>query len=338
MFSSKAFVDDVFAIPAHWIFETYLGLAQPLTGQRVRIHSMFNAADKTPSMYIYYNKDAETYRYKCFSTGKGGSAIDLMMNTWKVSFAEAAERIMKDYADYIKTGKRCETKIIEHAAWKVSNFKLRGWTKDDGAFWSPYNISSKLLEEYNVQPLEQYVMTKTLEDGIQTEEFVITGRNIYGYFTSSGILYKIYQPYNRERKFIKICDYIQGSDQLQGHRHLIIASGLKDIMSFKSMPLIQIDLIAPDSENTMIDKGMIEHLKTQYDAIVTMMDSDGPGIASMKKYEETYGIPSVYLPQEKDISDVVKVHGAKNALYYAAPVLHRALDKYKKMNVHVAQL
>jgi hypothetical protein len=328
MFSSRSFINDVHAVPSHWIFETYLGL-QPLSGQRVRIHSMFNPADKTPSMFIYYNRDAEAYRYKCFSTGKGGSAIDMMMHVWNLPFAETASRIMQDYADYLKTGKRCDTQIVEHTAWKVVDVKARGWNKADAEFWSPYNISSQLLERYNVRPLERYVMGKTMEDGIQVQEFVVTNSNIYGYYTSDGVLYKIYQPLNRSRKFIKICDYLQGEDQLQGNRFLVIASGLKDCMALQSLPLLKVDVICPDSENTMIPEERIKEFKADYKAIVTLFDSDQAGITSMQKYKETYGIPYVYLPQEKDISDIIKVHGKQKALQYLVPVLDRAINAYQ---------
>lgn len=318
------------AVPAHWIFETYLGI-ETLNGQRIRIRSMFNPADKTPSMFIYYNRDAEAYRYKCFSTGKGGSAIDLMMHMWSMSFAQAAERIMTDYSNYLKTGRRCDTKIIQHTNWKVADFTVRGWTKADALFWSPYNISSTLLERYNVRPLERYVMSKTMEDGIQVQEFVVTSPNIYGYFTKDGILYKIYQPKNRERKFIKLCDYLQGEDQLQNNRFLVIASGLKDCMALQSLPLLKLDVVAPDSENTMIPEDKILQFKEDYDAVVTMMDSDQAGIASMHKYKELYGLPYVYLPKEKDISDIIKTHGVQAALQYVIPILDRAINSYESL-------
>lgn len=331
MFSSKSFIDDVFAVPSHWIFENYLGIAEPLNGQRIRIHSMFNPSDKTPSMYIYYNRDANAYRYKCFSTGKGGSAVDLMMHMWKMTFAQAAERIMTDYSSFLKTGRRCDTQILEHANWKVADYTVRGWTKADADFWSPYNISSGLLEHYNVQPLERYVMSKMMEDGVQVQEFVVTNKNIYGYFTKEGVLYKIYQPLNRSRKFIKICDYLQGKDQLEGRKFLVIASGLKDIMAMQSLPLLKVDVLAPDSENTMISAETIKSLKNRYEAVVTMMDSDQAGIASMHKYKELYGLPFVYLPQEKDISDIIKVHGKHKALHYLVPVLDRAVNSYAQL-------
>jgi hypothetical protein len=310
MFSSKSFIDDVHAVPAHWIFETYLGI-ETLNGQRIRIRSMFNPADKTPSMFIYYNRDAEAYR--------------------SMSFAQAAERIMTDYSNYLKTGRRCDTKIIQHTNWKVADFTVRGWTKADALFWSPYNISSTLLERYNVRPLERYVMSKTMEDGIQVQEFVVTSPNIYGYFTKDGILYKIYQPKNRERKFIKLCDYLQGEDQLQNNRFLVIASGLKDCMALQSLPLLKLDVVAPDSENTMIPEDKILQFKEDYDAVVTMMDSDQAGIASMHKYKELYGLPYVYLPKEKDISDIIKTHGVQAALQYVIPILDRAINSYESL-------
>ena len=80
MFSSKHYITDINTIPSAWIFENYLVLPQKLTGQSVRINSLFNLNDKTPSMYIYYNAEHQVYKYKCFSTGKGGGAIDLMSN------------------------------------------------------------------------------------------------------------------------------------------------------------------------------------------------------------------------------------------------------------------
>lgn len=331
MFSSKGFVDSVYDIPAHWIFENYLGIQEPLNGQRVRIRSLFNPHDKTPSMYIYYNKESECYRYKCFSTGKGGSAVDLMMHMWGLPFAEAAARIMTDYGDFLKTGKRCDTRITEHASWQVSEYNTRGWTKPDADFWSSFNIPSTMLEMYNVRPLERYVMSKKM-DGDRVEEFVISAKNIYGYFTKDGELYKIYQPLNRSRKFIKICDYIQGSDQLQGHKTLVICSSLKDIMSLKSLGNLNVDAIAPDSENTLIPEDMILGFKERYDAVITMMDSDEAGIRSMRTYEEKYKLPFVYLPHEKDISDIVKVKGKESAFYITLPVMQRAVERYKELN------
>lgn len=330
MFSSRHFISSVNDVPSNWIFENYLGLGESLTGQNVRIHSLFNPHDRTPSMYLFYSADSETYRYKCFSTGKGGNAVELMMHLWEMPFADAFKRIREDYIAYLKSGKVCETKIVEHARWKVGSYKTRKWTVDDAQYWSAYNISSKLLEKYNVLPLEGYTMQKTASDKSVEQEFDIVHKHIYGYFTNEGVLYKIYQPKNRERKFIKVCDYSQGYDQLEEHPYLVIASSLKDAMVIKSMGL-QVDVIAPDSENTMFSEGEIEEYKILYEAIVTVFDSDQAGIKSMCAYRDKYQIPFVYLPQEKDIADIAKVHGIRHAFQEFVPKLHHALDKYKNM-------
>ena len=62
------------------------------------------------------------------------------------------------------------------------------------------------------------------------------------------------------------------------------------------------------------------------------MDSDTAGIASMKYYEETYDLPFIYLPREKDISDIIKHHGKEVTLYDFYPKLQRAIEKYVKKN------
>lgn len=332
MFSSKYFISDVNQVPSTWIFENYLGISQKLSGQNVRINSLFNVNDKTPSMYIYYNEELHTYKFKCFSTGKSGGPVDIMMYIWQVAFTEASQRIIKDYIDYLKTGKICDTKIIEHSKWKVDKYQTRGWTKNDAEFWSEYNIGSQLLEQHNVVPIDRYVMQKTSHDKNIEQEFTIVSKHIYGFFTKAGILYKIYQPKNREKKFIKICDYIQGYEQLQKKPVLIIASSLKDCMAIKSMNL-NVDVIAPDSENTILHEDVIFEFKEMYESIVTIFDSDEAGISAMKMYEQKYKIPFCYLSLEKDIADIVKVHGVKTAMYDFIPKLHRAMDKYKQLQI-----
>jgi hypothetical protein len=111
MFSLNNFVCDIKDVPSDWIFEHYLELPEPLKGQRVRINSVFNPADKTPSMYIYYYAEGSAYRFKCFSTGNGGSAVDLMRYLWKADFGYTINTIIRDYNNYMKSGKPSVKKI-----------------------------------------------------------------------------------------------------------------------------------------------------------------------------------------------------------------------------------
>lgn len=331
MFSSNHYIEDVNDIPAKWIFENYLDLNVPLNGNRVRIKSLFNPADKTPSMFLYYNKDCNCYKYKCFSTGKGGGAVDLMMHVWGLDFKQTSDKIIKDYTDYLKEGKAPVKLSFDFTTWVPGSFKSRKWTTADAKYWSQFHIGSDMLEEHGVFPLESYKMFKYDSDDNLLDSFDVAGNHIYGFYDRGGNLCKIYQPYKKERKFIKITDYLQGSDQLKANDYLIIASSLKDIMTIKSLGF-RVDAVAPHSENTLLDPEVIKTFKKLHKAVVVLFDSDQAGINAMKAYEETYGVPFCYLPLEKDISDIVRHHGKDTALRELSPKLDRAIEKYLQKN------
>ena len=93
---------------------------------------------------------------------------------------------------------------------------------------------------------------------------------MYGYFRKDGSLYKIYLPNSKEHKFIKVKEYIQGSDQLTLKvNYLVICSSLKDIIAFSKLGYKNAEAIAPDSENILISESMINIYKSKYKQICT---------------------------------------------------------------------
>jgi hypothetical protein len=326
MFESVNFTDNINLVPSEWIYENYLGLEEPLSGERVRMQSVFNKFDKTPSMFLYYNANAKMYKFKCFSTGTSGGPLNLMMAMWGVGYREACARIYKDYLKFLETGETVPERHIEYYEWKITAYDVRGWNNLDAQYWLQYGIGSSLLKNYNVYPLSSYTVSKYNSKGDVVNEFTVAKQYVYGYFTAEGDLYKIYQPKEKERKFIKLLDYIQGTDQLEGHPTLLIASSLKDAMTIKGLGL-QVDIIAPHSENTMLHEGFMKEYLEKYQSVIVYFDSDSAGIKAMKEYNERYNIPFVYLSLEKDISEVYKVHGEKKALYEFYPKLQRAVEK-----------
>jgi hypothetical protein len=158
------------------------------------------------------------------------------------------------------------------------------------------------------------------------KELCIKGLYLYGYFKADGTLYKIYQPKTLDKKFIKVADYIQGMHQCTGQNYLIITSSLKDIMSIKSLKL-EIDVIAPDSENTMIKSDVMEELQNKYKKIVVLFDNDEAGIKAMHTYKEKYPfIEITVLPMSKDVSDSIKDFGAKEVRMKLVPILDKKLN------------
>ena len=332
MFSLNNFVCDIKDVPSNWIFEHYLELPETLTGQRVRINSVFNPADKTPSMYIYYYAEANIYKFKCFSTGNGGNAVDLMRYLWKEDYGYTVNTIIADYNAYLKSGKPAVKKVFNNVQWIVSDYTIREWNTNDAKFWLQFNIGSNLLDKYNVKPIAGYTMCKKINDTFTDEMFTVVKENNYGYFNNKHELYKLYQPLKLEKKFLKLGNCIQGFEQLENKRFLVITSSLKDCMAIKSIPGLNVDVVAPDSENTKLSDKQINKFKTEYEAVVTYMDSDKAGIDSMQYYLNNFNIPFCYISLEKDFSDMVKYHGIKKAIYEFIPVLDKAVAKYIILN------
>lgn len=320
MFKTKNLVHNVKDVPVAWIFETFCNLNQKLVGQDIKIKSLFNSKDRTPSMCIYLDSN-KIYKFKDFSTGRGGSAVDVVKELHSLTFHKAAELIVEKYNDYVlhNNGGYDVKEFKEQTKYKVTNFVFRSWSTQDQYFWTQFNIGSKLLEEHHVRPLDYYTMAK------DDKALHIKGNYLYGYFKADGSLYKIYQPKTLDKKFIKVADYIQGSEQLKNHPYLIITSSLKDLMALKSLKL-SMDIIAPDSENTLIKRDKMEDYIAKYKKVLVLFDNDEPGIKAMQKYAETY--PSVdicLLPMSKDPSDSIRDFGAKEVRNKLVPIINKRL-------------
>ena len=61
MISTKILIPDIKSVPVTWVFEHYCRLDQKLTGQDIKIKSVFNPSERTPSMFIYFKQDKEKY-------------------------------------------------------------------------------------------------------------------------------------------------------------------------------------------------------------------------------------------------------------------------------------
>ena len=325
MFKTKNLVHDIKDVPVAWIFEHFCKLKEKLNGHDVKIKSLFNLKERTPSMCIYYDAKKSSYRYKDFSSGKGGSAIDLVKDIENLSYHKACSLVVEKYNDFVlhNNGGYDLQEFKQASKYKVSSYIFRSWNTQDQYFWTQFNIGTRLLEEYNVRPLSAYTMHKETDSG--PIDLAITGNYLYGYFKKDGTLYKIYQPKTLDKKFIKVADYIQGSEQLKNHKWLIITSSLKDLMALRSLKL-PLDIIAPDSENTVIRKEVMESYINRYEKVIVMFDFDEPGIKAMEKYKELYPeIEYTALPMSKDPADSIKDYGAKEVYYRIVPLLNKKI-------------
>jgi hypothetical protein len=320
MISTSKLIGDISQVPRQWVFEYYLNLSEKLVGQDVKILSVFNRKDKIPSMCVYMDVVTGHYKFKDFSSGFQGDHIELVKHLFNLpSRYIALNKIVDDYQEYVTCNSaHIVTDIKFHDRYKVVDYEMRHWNNLDQKFWMSFKIGSKLLDYYNVVPLEYFKMEKKEESG-SISSITIQKNYIYGYFRNDGSLYKIYMPKTIDKKFIKVANYIQGADQLTFKKdYLVVTSSLKDLMAFRKLGYKNAEAIAPDSENSMISESIINKLKTQYKSICVLFDNDSPGINSAKKYQEKYGFKYIVFPVEKDLSDAVKAIGVtkvKEQLY-----------------------
>lgn len=309
MISTSKLITSLSDVPREWVFEYYLNLKEKLTGQNVKMLSVFNSKDKVPSMFVYFDASTGRYKFKDFSSGYQGGHVDLVKYMYNQDAPAAIARIMLDYENFIKdNGKREEVALKIQDRYKVVDYEMRHWTNLDEAYWSQYKIGSKLLEYYNVAPLEFFRMEK--EDEGEIISYTFNRKYVYGYFRKDGSLYKIYMPKITDKKFIKVQNYIQGSDQVDYRgKNLLITSSLKDLMCFVKLGYKHIQVIAPDSENSMLTQHTVNMLKSKFKKICVLFDNDTAGIASMQKYQDRFGFEPILLDMEKDLSDSVAVHG-----------------------------
>lgn len=322
MIQTTSIVTEYPDIPHAWPFEHYLNLNEKLTGQDVKILSVFNPKDSNPSLCVFMKQDK--YCYKDFSADKGGDAISLVKNLFNYKTRwDAVQKIIVDYNDYLlSNGKYAVTEFRKRAKYQISNYKIRNWTDVDEKYWSRFKITSKILEFYNVSPLSEFTMTLEGTD----KSINLRGARIYGYFKKTGELYKIYQPKSEDYKFFKVANHIQGYDQLTYEvPYLVICSSLKDAMSFTRLGFKNAEVIAPDSENSKLPEKVIEELKSRYKAVCTLFDNDEAGLRAMMSYKELYDIPGAHLKLEKDLADSIEAHGITNTRIAIYPVLTKAL-------------
>jgi hypothetical protein len=326
MISTKNLISDLSDIPTGWPFEHYLGLSEILDGQDVKIRSIVNIKERTPSMCIYFNIITGRYCFKDFSSGNGGDSVELVKILFNLTRGQSAMKIIEDYNQYVLNNDSNPIKEYKvYSRYKVTDYEIRHWTTIDQKYWIKFNIGSRLLEKYNVAPLQYYVMTKEDNDGKESS-ITIKGLSLYGYFKDDGTLYKIYQPKVSDKKFIKVKNYIQGFDQLKyDKKYLVITSSLKDLMTFERLKLNNVELIAPDSENTLIPESMLKHVMLKYKKIFVLFDNDEAGIRSMKKYKEKYNFDYIILNMEKDLSDSVKIHGLIKTREVLLPLLKKLI-------------
>lgn len=329
MIQTVYYTNKNFPIPSNKILEKILNLDESLEGQSIKIKSIFNKDDNTPSMSLFFANEEQIYRFKDFSSGQYGDAVDIVLELYNISDRQSGYRkileLFKDDSQIFNYINSFSKEIKE-----VNKYTIRKWTNADADFWKQFGIGGSFLKNYNIKPIDSYTISITKENVVKEMDF--KQNMCYGYFNNNKELCKIYQPTRKIAKFLKLKEYTQGEEQLTYKtKCLIIASSLKDIGAFKALKFKEIELVAPDSENVTITQKQIDKYKTEYEFVFTMFDNDIAGMNAMQHYKDLYNISYIYFNVEKDIAECVKQHGIANTKIFLTPLIKNAIRREKNL-------
>lgn len=312
-----------FNIPSAWIFEKILQLEENLTGQDVTLRSVFNPADKRPSMKLFL-KDND-YRFKDFSSGNYGDGIELYRLMVGISREEAKIQLQDIWNN--KKNIHIDYKFVKPIK-EVTAYETRNWNDIDVSYWKRRKAASAELEFFNIKPIKNYTLCIT-RDNTKTIR-VFDEPLMYGYFTKTGELYKIYKPANKAAKFIEVFSYTQGEDQLTYKKPcLIIMSSLKDIVGMTKLKFSFAEYVAADSENIILSKEKINYYKSKYKYVSVLFDNDSAGLKAMNQYKEVYGIQGIFFNVEKDVDECIVQHGLNNTRLFLTPILKKHYESLR---------
>ena len=280
-------------------------------GFEFEIGRMYNSPlrdDDVPSFNVYYSEYQEL-RFKDFN-GSQGTCFDLVMLLNNCNFYEAICHINDEFG--LGLGGRTSEKKLSYKKFKAEisdkkcliQFKPQQFTAIDKKYWKKYNISEDTLKHFNVYSAKYVYMNKQLL-------FRYTNYSpVYCY--KFGDKVKVYRPLQPKGVYKWLSnakmDTIQGHDQLIYEQNtLIITKSLKDVMCLWELGY---ESIAPQAETTHLDETVLAGIIKEYKNIYILFDNDPAGIFGAETLQKTIpGSKVIYISLEKDISDVIELHG-----------------------------
>lgn len=292
--------------------------------------------DEIPSFSVFWSHRLNKYLFKEHRYGWYGDCIDFVQRYFNLnSLMEATMKVCKDF-------NLDEYEIYEfieqtHPVYSTSSLKVkeypkkpnklniqiqvRDWNNLDIKYWLQYGITLKWLNLAHIYPIKYFWIEGNMK---------IADELAYAYLENKDgeNTYKIYQPYNKVRKWSNNND--KSVWELwrllpESHDFLIITKSRKDALSI--MATLNIPATSLQAEGTIPKNSVIEELKHRFKYIMLLYDNDfdkhdNYGRMYGEKLSKKFNLPQIELPEiygEKDYSDLVKKYGvkfSKNVLWF----------------------
>ena len=316
MFSTKSPKDLILErISEYDIFNHYIPCGFEVNGNN--ISSPLRTGDSNPSFRVFTTNSG--LRYRDYGSNKAGDCFQFVSDLLNIPFHSALRQIDIDfnlklfvYNESTKTSEK-EPLITNNATLKPREktkikFLPRPLNDEDLKYWGEFNISLKTLRHFKVRGVSKFHIFTPYSSFIKNADPLSFVYNI-------GSRVKFYQPKtnNSKYKFFGTTNRnsIQGYDFLDpSKKTVLITASFKEIFVLYELG---IQAIAPNSESTIIDKWIIEHLKQTYNLIL-FYDWDEAGITNVKNHSKYYNLPYIIpdlnqIGNTKDFSDYSKAFG-----------------------------
>lgn len=284
--------------------------------------------DGVPSFSVFYASNIGKLLFTDFATKEKGDCFVFVSKLFNIDYYQALQRIAYDFgitAVGISADQKKRTlpKNIDYKQAREVHLgiKYQDFTTRDIKFWKDFGITTKTLNKYNVYSCTHIF----INDKILVVNNLVSPAYAYLESKDGKYTYKIYQPFNKEHRFISNVDKSvwQGWTQMpdRGDK-LIITKSLKDVMAITE--LMGIPAVAMQAETTDPKPHIIDQLKSRFDKVYLLYDNDfnketnwgrkyGAEIA--QRFNLTQ-IEIADLYKSKDFSDLVKDHGKEEAIVH----------------------
>lgn len=289
--------------------------------------SVFRSNDVVPSLSFYVTPNHWLMHKDFGRNDRAGNVFDFVRKLYQLENNwQAAVQINKDFGlgllNLSKTSpkpsvpiKRMESKRLQNIE-KTIRYKPRPFLDRDYYYWSKFNISKNILQNFNI-----HVADIVFINNVPIWVYEMTNP-IYVYTFNDKL--KFYRPLtkNKDGKFLSsknIGDVYAGYEQLpKNGKELIITKAMKDVMTLYSLG---ITAIAPNGETYAFNPLLIKELEDRFEKIYIMLDNDwhkpieeNTGINAMKNFTSKYPeIMPLIIPDQlqcTDIAEVMEKYGA----------------------------
>ena len=277
--------------------------------------------DDIASFSVFYASTLDKLLFRDFATKEKGDCFVFVSRLFGLDYYGALRKVANDFGliDSDIVGRKKKIKIPKDIDYKDKSrvhigIKMQEFTPRDIHFWEQFGINKSTLNRYNVFSCK-FIFLNDLIIPVDNSK-----NPAYAYLESKDEIYtyKIYQPYNKQLRFISNVDKSvwQGWTQLpkRGEK-LIITKSLKDVMAITE--LTNIPSVSLQAETTDPKPHIVNELKKRFDKVYLLYDNDfNKEVNWGRKYgnelASKFQLNQIEIPDEyksKDFSDLVKNHG-----------------------------